>query len=86
MSITKEFYGRLSDGRDVYRYTLVNKSGMFEEIGKSGRSIPGGSTVEKIEGIAKGYMEKDPSMDYDTAVMKAWENNPELMDAYDSEY
>ena len=65
---------------------LVNKSGMFEEIGKSGRSIPGGSTVEKIEGIAKGYMEKDPSMDYDTAVMKAWENNPELMDAYDSEY
>ena len=65
---------------------LVNKSGQFEEIGKSSRSIPGGSTVEKIEGIAKSYQDKDPSLDYNTAIMKAWENHPELMDAYDSEY
>ena len=28
MSITKEFYGRLADGREVYRYTLVNKNGL----------------------------------------------------------
>ena len=65
---------------------LVNKSGMFSEIGKSGRGYAGNTTVEKVEGIAKGYMEKDPNMDYNTAVMKAWENHPELMDAYDAEY
>lgn len=65
---------------------LVNKSGMFEEIGKSSRTTAGGGTVEKIAGIAKSYMEKDPAMDYDTAVMKAWENNPDLVAAYDEEY
>ena len=65
---------------------LVNKSGLFTEIGKSGRGYAGNTTVEKVEGIAKGYMEKDPEMDYNTAVMKAWENHPELMDAYDAEY
>ena len=65
---------------------LVNKSGMFEEIGKSSKGIAGGSIVEKADAIAKGYMEKDPDMDYDTALMKAWENNPDLMAAYDAEY
>ena len=70
---------------------LVNKSGIFEEIGKSGRGSASGNVaksepVAKIEGIAKGYMEKDPSLDYNTAVAKAWENNPDLMDAYDNEY
>ena len=39
----------------------------------------------KIEAIAKGYMEKDPSMEYTTALAKAWEDNPELLDAYDEE-
>lgn len=28
MSIIKEFYGKMPDGRDVYRYTLQNKNGM----------------------------------------------------------
>ena len=28
MSITKEFYGSLADGREVYRYTLTNKNGL----------------------------------------------------------
>ena len=32
MSITKELYGRLSDGREVYRYTLVNKNGMTMKV------------------------------------------------------
>ena len=32
MSITKEFYGKLSDGREVYRYTLVNKNGMTIKV------------------------------------------------------
>lgn len=65
---------------------LVNKSGMYEEIGKSSRGLAGGSTEDKIHGIAKSYIEKDPSMDYNTAVLKAWENNPELMAEYDGTY
>ena len=28
MSILKEFYGKMPDGTDVYRYTLQNKNGM----------------------------------------------------------
>lgn len=69
---------------------LVNKSGIFAEIGKSGSyghaSVAKSDPESRIEAIAKGYIEKDPTMDYDTAVMKAWENNPDLMAAYDELY
>lgn len=64
----------------------VNQSGVFSEVGKSGHGSAHVSDAEgKIEGIAKGYMEKEPSLNYTDALAKAWENNPELMDAYDSE-
>lgn len=64
----------------------VNKSGIFSEVGKSGHGSAHVSDAEgKIEGIAKGYMEKEPSLSYTDALAKAWENNPDLMDAYDSE-
>lgn len=64
----------------------VEKSGAFSEIGKSGHGSSAAGTVEgRIDAIAKGYMEKDDSLDYTTAVAKAWENNPELMDEYESE-
>ena len=64
----------------------VEKSGVFSEIGKSGHgSGTAGAAEAKIEGIAKGYMEKDSSLDYASAVAKAWEDNPELMDEYEAE-
>lgn len=69
----------------------VEKSGAFTEIGKSGYRLsatPGvneNSSEAKISGIAKGYMEKDPGMSYTDAVAKAWEDNPELMAAYEEE-
>lgn len=64
----------------------VNQSGVFSEVGKSGHGLARVSDAEgKIEGIAKGYMEKEPSLSYTEALAKAWENNPELMDAYDAE-
>ena len=70
--------------------SMMDGSGLFGEIGKSysGHVVNTGKsgTVGKIEGIAKSYMEKDPAMDYNTAVAKAWENNPDLMAAYDAEY
>lgn len=64
----------------------VEKSGAFSEIGKAGRDSSGGTSSEaKIAGIAKGYMEKDPSLSYSEAVAKAWEDHPDILDAYDEE-
>lgn len=65
---------------------LVEKSGMFEEIGKSGRGLAGGSTVDKIEGIASDIQKSDPTLSRQQAVMKAWEQHPELIAEYDSAY
>ncbi len=64
----------------------VEKSGVFSEIGKSGHgSGTAGAAEAKAEAIAKGYMEKDSSLDYASAMAKAWEDNPELMDEYEAE-
>ena len=63
----------------------IEKSGAFTEIGKSGHGSVAGSAESKIEAIAKGYMEKDTSLDYASAVAKAWEDNPDLIDAYEEE-
>ena len=64
----------------------VEKSGAFSEIGKSGHgSVTMGTAEAKVETIAKGYMEKDSSLDYASAMAKAWEDNPELMDEYEAE-
>lgn len=66
--------------------TMVEKSGIFSEIGKSGHGGSGtGSAEAKIEGIAKGYMEKDPALSYNAAIAKAWENNPDILGEYDDE-
>lgn len=66
---------------------LINKSGIFTEIGKSGgfqySSVSKSEPEAKVETIAKSYMEKDPDMDYATALAKAWENNPDLIAAYE---
>ena len=65
---------------------FVEKSGVFSEIGKSGHGFGSiGATEAKIDSIAKGYMEKDSTLGYATALAKAWEDNPELMDEYEEE-
>lgn len=70
--------------------SLVEKSGLFSEIGKSGSynftSVKKSEPETQIETIAKSYMEKDPNLGYVDAVAKAWENNPQLMAAYDEEF
>ena len=67
---------------------LVNKSGMFEEIGKSGHGygVAGGDTVGKIESIATEIMKSAPDMSRHEAVMKAWDQHPELLADYESKY
>lgn len=68
---------------------MADNSGIFSEIGKSGRgsysAVAKGKTEAQVENIAKGYMEKDPGMSYTDAVAKAWESNPELLASYDEE-
>ena len=65
---------------------LVNKSGLFGEIGKSAGGNPtANSAEEKAMAKAKDIMKSDPNMDYTTAIAKAWED-PELMAEYDAEY
>ncbi len=67
---------------------MAETSGTFNEIGKSSHNhsaIAKSATEVKVETIAKGYIEKDPEMSYIDAVAKAWENNPELIDAYEEE-
>lgn len=68
----------------------VNKSSMFTEIGKNGgywssSPIAKRESEGRAEVIAKGYMEKDPSLSYEMAMAKAWENNPDLLAEYDRE-
>lgn len=69
--------------------SMAETSGTFSSIGKSGSryqtSIEKSSTETKVETIAKGYMEKDPGLGYTDAVAKVWENNPDLMAAYEEE-
>lgn len=78
----KAFVGVLDEHLD-----LVEKSGVFAEIGKSGH---GGSAVvgaeAKAEAKAKEIMKSNPNIDFEEAIAKAWEENPELMDEYDTEY
>ena len=68
---------------------MVNNSGVFGEIGKSfsgGTAAVKKSAAEgKIDTIAKGLIEKDPSMPYNMALAKAWEAHPELMAEYEDE-
>jgi hypothetical protein len=65
---------------------MVEKSGLFAEIGKSagGYSTSGGAQA-KAEAKAKEIMKSDPDKDYVTAIAKAWDD-PDLMAEYDEEY
>ena len=65
---------------------LVEKSGLFAEIGKSAGGQSTGGVESKIDAKAAEIMKADPNMDYDTAVCKAWEQNPDLLAEYDQEY
>ncbi len=65
---------------------LVEKSGLFSEIGKSGNHGEGASVVSKIEAAATELQKADPALDRTAAVAKAWENHPELVQEYDAEY
>lgn len=65
---------------------VVEKSGIFTEIGKSASGSGSLSGAEaKADAKAKEIMKSDASIDYTTAIAKAWED-PEIMAEYDAEY
>ena len=80
-----DLYNRYVDSLEK-SLDLVEKSGMFAEIGKSRFQAGASTTVGKVEAIAKSYMENDAALTYDSALAKAWENNPDLVAEYDMEY
>ena len=63
---------------------LVEKSGVFAEIGKSGHGE--GSAVGKVGAIAEEIMKSDPKLTREEAIAKAWIDHPELVYEYDKEY
>ena len=63
---------------------MVEKSGLFAEIGKSAGNSGTGTVQSKAEAKAQEIM-KSENCDYDTAIAKAWED-PALMAEYDNEY
>lgn len=63
---------------------MVEKSGLFEEVGKSGHGFaPGGDVESKIGSIASDIQKADPNMSRYEAINKAWEQNPELLAQYE---
>lgn len=94
--LTKSLYDMKQVSDDVYKtyvaaldgqLDLVNKSGMFAEIGKSGnyQSVAKSEPEAKIEAIASDLM-KSENIDRTTALAKAWEQNPDLAEAYNATY
>ena len=64
---------------------LVTKSGIFSEIGKSGRGARG-SVEDRIEAAATEIQKSDPSLSREQAMVKAWDANPDLLAEYEQEY
>ena len=65
---------------------LVEKSGLFGEIGKSAGTHTSGGSVDKIEAKAAELRKADPTLGYNASIAKAWETSPELLAEYDDEY
>lgn len=64
---------------------IVEKSGIFSEIGKS-FSGTGGSVTDRIEAAATEIQKSDPTIDRVQAIAKAWDNHPELIAEYEKSY
>lgn len=66
---------------------LIEKSGLFAEIGKSaGAYGAAGGAVEKVEAAAAEIMKSDTGMTREQAIAKAWTDHPELIAEYEREY
>ena len=64
---------------------LVEKSGVFAEIGKSA-SGTAGSTLDKVEAAADEIQKADPTMTREQAIAKSWTDHPEWIKEYEADY
>ena len=92
--LAKSLYGMKQTGQENYdaylsvldkSLDLVNKSGVFAEIGKSVAGV-GDDVLAKVEAAADDIQKSDTSLDRVQAVAKAWENHPELVAEYERAY
>ena len=92
--LAKSLYGMKQTGQENYdaylsvldkSLDLVNKSGVFAEIGKSAAGV-GDDVLAKVEAAADDIQKSDTSLDRVQAVAKAWENHPELVAEYERAY
>lgn len=67
---------------------MIEKSGLFTEIGKSGASGNAGpvGAEAKIQAKADEIQKADSTISRSDAIAKAWMENPDLMAEYDAEY
>lgn len=65
---------------------MVEKSGLFTEVGKSFSGNPAGGTLAKVEAAANEIMKSDSSLTREEAVAKAWTDNPSFIRDYEAEY
>ena len=64
---------------------LVEKSGVFAEIGKSASGSTG-NVLDKVNAAADEIMKSDANITYEQAIAKAWDSNPEFIAEYEKEY
>ena len=92
--LAKSLYGMKQTGQENYdaylsvldkSLDLVNKSGVFAEIGKIVAGV-GDDVLAKVEAAADDIQKSDTSLDRVQAVAKAWENHPELVAEYERAY
>lgn len=65
---------------------MVEKSGLFAEVGKSFSGTATGDALAKVEAAANDIMKSDASLTREEAVAKAWIDHPELVAEYEAEY
>ncbi len=93
--LAKTLYALKKSGQENYdsyiaildeNLEMVEKSGIFGEIGKSSHGANSNSSdnIEaRIHDIAKGYVASDPNLNFNDALVKAWEANPDLLAEYE---
>ena len=62
---------------------LANKSNLFTEVGKNTHGATASGAEAKLSEIAKGFMKDDPNLNFNAAMVKACETNPELRAEYE---
>jgi hypothetical protein len=80
-AVTPEVYGRLETIL-LAANAAVAKGDLFKEHGSTGSTANGGATaMDQIQAVAKGLIEKDPSLTPAKSVSKAMELRPDLVQA-----